>query len=265
VLGAAESSTAALQNKSFSIGQDGLISFDANDCVVHGNSESEISCAVLYFENGPTQPICMIDSDSIWGLPGFSRGGAINLVFPNNISKIFGISNSTQLTGTTLVSFDLPPVEYQRSEVISRPTNTNTSNSRLVNYRNDSKSNIYIDINLLGHSHPLTGDLTYSTNQFAINQSLKNILFTSPTERPFDNIGFGGGINSLLFNTGDPTTLMDAKLNIINTITNFETRVILNEVNLSMINDSNRLSIEIIYTIKSTNQKVTFDLFLERV
>lgn len=258
-----DNNPAMLTFKTYSSNGDGY-SFDAGDATILGQA-SAASYVAFYYSNGPTKPICMLALDSVWGLPGQPRGGPVTLAFPNAYDKIFSITSEINAAPATLVAFAPAAPTYEKVTDVSRPVNNITSNRRLVADKNNQKNSVFIDVNLLGHSHPLTGDLTYSVNQYAINQSLKNILMTSPTERPFSNIGFGGGVNDLLFNIGDPTTLLDARLNIINSITNFESRIILNDVALNMLNDSNKLSIKIEYTIKSTGQSTSFETFLERV
>lgn len=263
VLNAAETDPAILTNKTYEIYGDGYV-FDSNDVRLLDSTVEEIGCIVLYYDGG--NPICMVSGSDIYGLPGFARGvgSSLDIVFSNSVDKIFSITSTTSTAGKAMASFGAPPPVYVTSTEVSREQSSSTSSRRLINSTLPTKSNIYIDVNCRGGAHPLTGDLTYTSNQYAINQSLRNILLTSKTERPFDNIDFGAGINSVLFDLGDPTTLLDLKLNIVNTITNFENRIILQNVNLRMNNLQNGLYIDIQYIIKDTNEAVSFNLFLER-
>ena len=60
-----------------------------------------------------------------------------------------------------------------------------------------SVTRLYKDIDLT-FAKKSSGDIFKKTDAAAVKQSVKNILMTNPTEKPFDPY-FGGGLNEFLF------------------------------------------------------------------
>lgn len=72
----------------------------------------------------------------------------------------------------------------------------------MAQYVNNGKTvaseNIYSDLNLSFKPHPITGDVTRTTDVDAVIRSIKNIVSTNAYERPFKP-SFGADIRSMLF------------------------------------------------------------------
>lgn len=95
--------------------------------------------------------------------------------------------------------------------------------------------------------NPSTGDLYRNINDFAIRESLKNIILTDTGERPFQPT-LGGDIRRILFENMDDRTELNVKRAIEIAIHNHEPRVILKDLTVIPDYDNNQVSITIFYT-----------------
>jgi phage baseplate assembly protein W len=95
--------------------------------------------------------------------------------------------------------------------------------------------------------NPNTGDLYRNINDFAIRESLKNIMLTDLGERPFQPT-LGGDIRRLLFENFDEKTVLLLKKNIEIAIHNHEPRVVLKDLSVIPDYDNNQVTITIFYT-----------------
>jgi phage baseplate assembly protein W len=84
-------------------------------------------------------------------------------------------------------------------------------------------------------------------NDFAIRESLKNIMLTDLGERPFQPT-LGGDIRRLLFENFDEKTVLLLKKNIEIAIHNHEPRVVLKDLSVIPDYDNNQVTITIFYT-----------------
>lgn len=96
--------------------------------------------------------------------------------------------------------------------------------------------------------NPLNYDLITLKNETAISRSIRNLVFTSPGER-FFNENIGSRISRFLFENLDDNTAIAIKDEIEYTIVNYEPRVDLIEVNVAPNYDSNEFNVTVIYNI----------------
>lgn len=96
--------------------------------------------------------------------------------------------------------------------------------------------------------NPLNGDLLVVKNATAIARSLKNLIFTHPSER-FFNPNLGSGVSRLVFEPLDTLSTDVVEDEIKRTIENFEPRVTLLSVRAKPDFDKNELNITIKYRI----------------
>lgn len=96
--------------------------------------------------------------------------------------------------------------------------------------------------------NPLNYDLIALKNETAISRSIRNLVFTSPGER-FFNENIGSRISKFLFENLDDNTAIAIKDEIEYTIVNYEPRVDLIEVNVVPNYDSNEFNVTVIYNI----------------
>lgn len=95
--------------------------------------------------------------------------------------------------------------------------------------------------------NPDTGDLYRNINDFAIRESLKNILLTDLGERPFQP-SLGGDIRRQLFEHLDDRVVLSLKRSIEIAIHNHEPRVVLKDLSVVPEEDNNQVTITIFYT-----------------
>jgi len=118
-----------------------------------------------------------------------------------------------------------------------------------------------IDLNFL--PHPVSGDISKKYDEYAIKQSIKNLILTQNYERPFHS-EIGSQIKSLLFELPTSMTSSIVKRQIFDTITNFEPRANVLDVTVGLSPDNNGIYCTIVFTIINTSTPISVDLFLER-
>ena len=118
-----------------------------------------------------------------------------------------------------------------------------------------------LDLNFI--AHPISGDVSKKFDEYAINQSVKNLILTNHYERPF-HPEIGSQISGLLFENWTPVLQSVMRQSIINTITNFEPRVQLIDVVIYDRSDNNAVDVSITYKIVNTETPVTLDITLNR-
>jgi len=104
------------------------------------------------------------------------------------------------------------------------------------------------DISMTFQSNPLTSDLIALKNENAIARSIRNIVFTIPGEK-FFNESFGSNINRSLFDNIDELSALVIKDQITESIENFEPRVELIKVITSPDFDNNSFDVVLTYEI----------------
>ena len=104
------------------------------------------------------------------------------------------------------------------------------------------------DISMTFQSNPLTSDLIVLKNENAIARSIRNIVFTIPGEK-FFNESFGSNINKSFFDNIDELSAIIIKDQITESIENFESRVQLIRVNTFPDFDNNSFDVTVIYEI----------------
>ena len=118
------------------------------------------------------------------------------------------------------------------------------------------------DISATFQINPLNRDLIQLKNANAIARSIRNLIMTVPGERPFNPV-LGSQVTNLLFENLDKLTASSIKSEIINTLTNFEPRIRLNEVIVKAQPDNNQFDVQIQYYIIGIDlplQQLTFAL-----
>ena len=104
------------------------------------------------------------------------------------------------------------------------------------------------DISMTFQINPLTSDLIALKNENAIARSIRNIVFTIPGEKFFDE-SFGSNINKSLFDNIDEISAILIKDQITESIENFEPRVNLTEVVTSPDFDNNSFNATLTYEV----------------
>jgi phage baseplate assembly protein W len=104
------------------------------------------------------------------------------------------------------------------------------------------------DISMTFQANPLSRDLIALKNANAIARSVKNIVFTLPGEKFFDE-NFGSRITAILFENINDVTASIIVDEITHSISKYEPRVELIEVKAFPDYDNNTFDIMIVYEI----------------
>lgn len=127
-----------------------------------------------------------------------------------------------------------------------------------------NRSPDYSDLDLDFMRHPTTNDIVIKTGEEAIKRSIRNLIFTNYYDRPFRSF-IGGNVRKILFDNADPFTAQHLQDAIRLVITNFEPRVHVSSVNVSIDLERNGFNVELRYVIKNREQPIVTTLFLHRL
>ena len=110
----------------------------------------------------------------------------------------------------------------------------------------------------------LRGDIFKKTNASAVKQSIRNILLTNFTERPFMQ-RFGGNLTDMLFRLS--TEIDDANLEdrIVRSIQTYEPRAQILNINSVISADNNEVRVTVRFLVVSTLQQDTVEINLTRL
>ena len=104
------------------------------------------------------------------------------------------------------------------------------------------------DISMSFQANPLNYDLIALKNETSIARSIRNLVFTYPGER-FFNENLGSEISRSLFENVDEIYASVIKDEIKFTIENYEPRVELDEVKVDPDYENNQFNVTVTYTI----------------
>ena len=111
-----------------------------------------------------------------------------------------------------------------------------------------AKSRSFSDIGMAFGRNPFTDDVSIVKDDNSIKQAIRNLVMTTPGEKPFQpNIGCG--VYSLLFEPLDAFSADAIKSEIINTINQYERRVQLRNVNCIPFKGNNKISVTVQYQV----------------
>ena len=122
----------------------------------------------------------------------------------------------------------------------------------------------FSDLDLDFIAHPTTKDVVRKTGEDAIKRSVRNLILTNHYERPFRSY-LGSNVRKVLFDNINPMTATTLINFIKEVIINYEPRVSLTNVDVSVSTDNNGFDVTISYIILNRSQLVTIKLFLERI
>ena len=114
------------------------------------------------------------------------------------------------------------------------------------------RSKTFRDINLSFRMHPITNDLMVLKNEDAIKRSVVNIVMTVIGEKPFLN-DFGSQMNASLFELDTSLQYISIENQIISALNNYEPRIRIVEVRVTIDGENNEMSAQISYDIIGMN------------
>jgi len=128
----------------------------------------------------------------------------------------------------------------------------------------DITTRTYKDLDLNFGRHPVTNDINRRTGNAAIIGALKNLMQTNRFEKPFQPF-FGSNLRRLLFEDVSPITAETIRIDILNTITNYEPRVGVDAIRVQANPEENGYNVTLRFFINNLEAPVTLTMFLEKV
>jgi phage baseplate assembly protein W len=122
---------------------------------------------------------------------------------------------------------------------------------------------IFSDLDFNFTAHPVNKDVSRRFDENAVKTALKNLILTRNYERPFHS-EIGSPIRSLMFEPATPMLGVMLRQAIFDVVNNFEPRVQLTQVNVTVSDEDNAIYITIEFKIVNTERPLTLDLTLER-
>lgn len=120
------------------------------------------------------------------------------------------------------------------------------------------------DLDLSFGIHPVKKDVNTHVNEYAIINSVKNLVLTNFYERPF-RPNIGSNIRKLLFELVTPLTANQIERAIQETIQNYEPRVNIRTVKATPSQDENGYNVNLEFFIVNLTTPITIEFFLQRI
>ena len=111
-----------------------------------------------------------------------------------------------------------------------------------------NKSRAFTDIPVGFTKNPFTKDVQPTKNDQAIKQSVKNIVLTTPGEKPFQP-NFGSNVSQMLFEPLDPFLVDSIHSEILNTLQQHEPRIKITSLEGVPDYDDNAITVDLEYQI----------------
>ena len=120
------------------------------------------------------------------------------------------------------------------------------------------------DLDLNFNIHPIRKDINKHRAEFAVINSIKNLILTNHYEIPFQP-EIGCNIRKLLFEPLDMITASLIDREIVETINNFEPRANVTKIVVSPDFENNGFKVELLFQIINRTDPIAIKFFLERV
>jgi phage baseplate assembly protein W len=120
------------------------------------------------------------------------------------------------------------------------------------------------DLDLNFAIHPITKDVNIYKAEYAVINSVKNLILTNHFEKPFQP-EVGSNIRRLLFENVDSIMAAQIEREIEETITNFEPRVQISSVIAIHAPEENGYKIRLEFFVINNPDPITINFFLERI
>ncbi len=120
------------------------------------------------------------------------------------------------------------------------------------------------DLDLNFNIQPVKKDINTHKNEYAVINSIKNLVLTNHYERPFQP-EIGSNIRRLLFEQVDSVTAAQIEREITEVIGNFEPRAQVSKVTAVAAPDDNAYKVQLEFFIINNPTPITINFFLERI
>tara|TARA_Y100001937_G_scaffold50437_1_gene70123 strand:- start:17827 stop:18267 length:441 start_codon:yes stop_codon:yes gene_type:complete len=135
----------------------------------------------------------------------------------------------------------------------------NIGNANLISARKIT----YADIDLSFANKP-SGDIFKKEHAAAVKQSVRNLLMTNFSEKPFLP-RYGGNLNSFLFSLNTEVDELALEEKIIETVEIFEPRASVKNVEVISNDNRNEVAVNVTFQVLSTNEVITTEISLTRL
>ena len=122
----------------------------------------------------------------------------------------------------------------------------------------------FVDLDLNFMIHPIRKDINTYKAEYAVVNSIKNLILTNHYEKPF-RPQVGSNIRRLLFEMVDSIIAAQIERAVTETIKNFEPRVDVSKVTAVPDPDNNRYGLKLEFFIINQTSPITINFFLERI
>jgi hypothetical protein len=122
---------------------------------------------------------------------------------------------------------------------------------------------IYSDLDLTFKRVPGTNDVAMRYNENAVISSVRNLLLTNFYERPFQP-DIGSNLDGLLFQPATNLTAHMLESEIKNVINNYEPRVTVDVLEVTLSADNNSFSVYFSFFVGNNTMPTTVNLILQR-
>ena len=123
---------------------------------------------------------------------------------------------------------------------------------------------LFSDIPISFISHPQTKDIRPITDIQAIRQSVKILVLTATTDRPF-RPDLGGNVAAYLFENATQLTALGIRDEITRVLERNEPRISNTTVLVDLDQDRNQLLVTIAFQIKGTQTNTEVSFYLDRI
>lgn len=122
----------------------------------------------------------------------------------------------------------------------------------------------FLDLDLNFEAHPIRKDINKFKGEYAIINSVKNLILTNHYERPFQP-NIGSNIRRLLFENIDSVIAARIEREIEETVNNFEPRARISKITAVAAPDENKYKVEVEFFVINNPNPITINFFLERI
>lgn len=129
---------------------------------------------------------------------------------------------------------------------------------------NIDSTRTFKDLDLNFAIHPIRKDINTYKSEYAVINSVKNLILTNHYEKPF-RPQIGSNIRRLLFENIDSIIAAQIERAVTETIENFEPRVQVSKITAIPDPDNNRYKLTLDFFIINQTEPITINFFLERI
>ena len=129
---------------------------------------------------------------------------------------------------------------------------------------NINSTRTFKDLDLNFAIHPIRKDINKYSAEYAVINSVKNLILTNHYERPFQP-EIGSNIRRFLFENVDSIIAAQIEREVQETINNFEPRVNVSSITAIPAPDESGYKIRLEFFVINNPNPITINFFLERI